>query len=684
MSKLKDLEHILRAFTQKKKISTISRYNLERYAAHWAGEFQKSRPGFTPFGQMAPAEFDKLLEEAEEEGFCALTTDDQNVQQVVYLRYFPHIIRQIYDEVQSTPESSFPSEDMLGEAIPEVAIEVIDVKEQFVPLLRNLKGQKSTVFRLVFPEGIRSMIIIGELIYTKLLSMSVMKLRSYLSLQKNSEYVINKMHGIFPNKEQAVKDLFSNIMTQRDVAITTIADPDDFTFQFWTHLSTFVVNEFREKANKLDREHGFCQACYLIGLFALHYKGLKKQKLEKEQALRNVNQGLKKPPYFFSFTDIYGMRDKVGLPISKRISQQELAHYLERRSKRNQNGPVPDIVRVLSGDKNEYYVSKERLLNLVLQRSQAFSREVRGQYVQEWAEALGEYKKLQIMNHREVFQNDLWKRIKEQDPLLARLLHYDLIFICLNETKPSREVYIEANRIVDEKQRQLIPVDEILRLDQKRIIRDARTYLPLWKSIPVVGRLGVFFGKLWKKLVKGAEAIKDPSDIYASITKSRENRARSAGGSEWHSEEEFPARKSQPLAGAKQFGSRSGTGSGYSKGNDREVSNQVAFKKAIYELKNSYIGSNGNIEQSLEDLIEEWNPLVEGKSKQNLVEDVNSAVRDFLRRIKRSLMVKPPDEQRIKNLSKQIAEYEAFKRIKRKEAFRRYIELYMIKLLSNR
>jgi hypothetical protein len=680
MSKLKDLEHILRAFTQKKKTSTISRYNLERYAAHWAGEFQKSRPGFTPFGQMAPAELDTLLEKAEEEGICALTTDEQNAQQVVYLKYFPHIIRQLYEDAQGTLESSFPSEDMLGESIPEVAIEVVEVKDQFVPLLRNLKGRKSTVFRFVFPEGIRSMIIIGELIHTKLLSMSVMKLRTYLSLPKNSEYVINKIHGIFPNKEQAVKDLFSNIMTQRDLSITTIADPGDFTFQFWTHLSTFVVNEFREKANKLDREHGFCQACYMIGLFALYYKGLKKQKLDKEQSLRNVNQGLKKPPYFFSFTDIYGMHDKVGLPISKRISQQELAHYLERKSERDQNGPVPDIVRVLSSDKNEYYVSKERLLNLVLQRSQAFSREVREQYVKEWAGALGEYKKLQIMNHRDVFQNDLWKRINEQDPLLARLLQYDLLFICLNETKPSREVYIEGNRIIDEKQRQLIPVDEILRLDQKRIFRDARTYLPLWKSIPVVGRIGVILGKLLKKLMKGADAIKDPSDLYASFTKSHENRGRKAAGRELHTKEEFTSQKSFPAAGAKQLGSRSGTGGG----SDREVSNQVAFKKAIYELKNSYIGSAGNIEQSLDDLIEEWNPLVEGKSKQNLVEDVNSAVRDFLRRIKRSLMMKPPDEQRIKNLSKQISEYEAFKRIKRKDAFRRYIELYMIKLLSNR
>ncbi len=683
MSKLKDLEHILRAYTQKKSTSTISRTNLERYAAHWAGEFQKSRPGFTPFGQMAPAEFDDILDEAESEGLCAVTTDENNTQQVVYLRYFPHIIRQIYEEAQKTPESSFPNEDMLSGPIPAVAIEVVDVKEHFVPLVRNLKGKKSTVFRFVFPEGIRSMIIIGELIHTKLLSMCMMKLRTYLSLQKNSEYVMNKMHGLFRNKEQAVKDLFSNIMTQRDVAITTIADPDDFTFQFWTHLSTFVVNEFREKTNKLDREHGFCQACYLIGLFALHYKGLKKQKLEKEQALRNVNQGLKKPPYFFSFTDIYGMRDKVGVPISKRISQQELARYLQRKTTRDENSPMTDIVRVLSADKHEYYVSKERLLNLVLQRIQAFSREVRGQYVKEWAEALGDYKKLSVMNRRDVFQNDLWNRIKTQDPLLARLLQYELIFICLNETKPSKEVYIEANRIIDEKQRQLIPVDEILRLEPKRIIRDARTYLPLWKSIPVIGRLGVILGKLWKKLVKGAEAIKDPSDIYASFTKPREKNAHRVGTEEWGTTEHSASKKYQ-TAGAKQFGSREGTSGTSGGSSDREISNQVAFKKAIYELKSSYVGPKGNIDQTLDELIEEWNPLVEGKPKQNLVEDVNSAVRDFLRRIKRSLMTKPPDQQRIQNLSKQIADYEAFKRIKRKEPFRRYIELYMIKLLSNR
>jgi len=681
MSELKDLEQILRAYTQKKNTSTISQENLERYAIHWAGEFRKSRPNFTDFSTFTPNKYHDLLEEAAEENICSLTRDEFGSLQIVYLLFFPFLVRNVYEEAEQRPESSFPNEESLGETIPDSAIQVVEVKESFVTLLDDLKQNRSTMYRFIFPEGIHSMIIIGEIIQEKLLPMCIMKLRTYLSLQKNSEYAINKMYGIFPKKEQLVKDLFSNIMTQRDVALRTLTDPDDFTFQFWTYLSSFVMNEYREKANKLDREHGFSQACHLLGLYSLYYKGQIKRKREKEQAYRQIDQNMKKPPYMFTFTDIYSMRDKVGLPLSKKISQQELAGYLERRTKRDKDGPVTDILRIITGDKNEFYVSKERVLNLALQRVQIFSREVRAQYMKEWTEALGDFKRLPVMYSKELFQNDLWLRIREQDSLLSRVLRFDLMYICLKETKPSREIYIEANRIINQKQQKLIPIDEILRLDQKRIQRDARTFLPLWKSIPVIGVLGVFIGRMFKKMMRGAASMKDPSDVYASMKQPSDKGERKDAElppltpPTDHPQEEYAR---VPKAGVKRLGTSSRSP------RSRQVSLQVDFKKAIYELKNLYVGQDGNIEKSLDELIEEWNPLVDMKAKQNLVEDVNSAVRDFLRKLRRSLLIKPPDAPRIKNLSKQIAEYEAFKRIKRKEPFRRYIELYMIKLLSLR
>ena len=105
------------------------------------------------------------------------------------------------------------------------------------------------------------------------------------------------------------------------------------------------------------------------------------------------------------------------------------------------------------------------------------------------------------------------------------------------------------------------------------------------------------------------------------------------------------------------------------------------MRKALDSLKERYVGKGGNIDEELKSLIENWNPLVAEQSKKNLIEDVNSAIRDFLRKLKRSLYTKPPDMERLKKLSAQVAEYEGFERIRDKESFRRYIELYMIKIL---
>ena len=43
------------------------------------------------------------------------------------------------------------------------------------------------------------------------------------------------------------------------------------------------------------------------------------------------------------------------------------------------------------------------------------------------------------------------------------------------------------------------------------------------------------------------------------------------------------------------------------------------------------------------ELAEKWNPLYAAAQKKNLVEDVNALVRDFLRPVRRSFLVRPPD-----------------------------------------
>jgi hypothetical protein len=107
------------------------------------------------------------------------------------------------------------------------------------------------------------------------------------------------------------------------------------------------------------------------------------------------------------------------------------------------------------------------------------------------------------------------------------------------------------------------------------------------------------------------------------------------------------------------------------------------YKEALEQLKRKIAGNDKPLNQSLEELAERWNPLYDPRAKADLVEDVNSLIRDFIRSIKKHFRVKPPDLARIENMARQLSEHEAFEKIRRKDALMTYIKLYIIKILGN-
>jgi hypothetical protein len=64
------------------------------------------------------------------------------------------------------------------------------------------------------------------------------------------------------------------------------------------------------------------------------------------------------------------------------------------------------------------------------------------------------------------------------------------------------------------------------------------------------------------------------------------------------------------------------------------------------------------------------------------VEDVNALVRDFLRPVRRSFLVRPPDLRRIRALAEQLSASKSLSKIKKREPLLRYIELYMVRCLQ--
>lgn len=676
MSERKDLLYILKIYTKKRKTPSISNTDLQSLAAKWSLEIRKKRTGFTDFTNFSIEALDRIVDKLVSEGVCSVSGSPGHVDSITLLDFYQESIKKAFDEIELQPEISFPDEAAFGGTFPKDIITVVDVKAGFLDLLKSDNKESSSLLRINFPEGIRSLVVLSNLLDPELLRICISKSRIYLSIKRNYDYIFHRMQGIFQHKDQVIKDMFTKIIGQRNLAIATIMNPDDFTFQFWSHFSSLIIKEFREKKDKLEREHGFSQAAYLIGFYNLFYKGAKQEQRDKELSFKQVEIGLRKSPYIFTFTDIMGFKDKSGFPLSRKIDRVELSGYLEKRTSPVGEQIIPDILKFSTSSDKYMFMNKEKYLSLTLRKIQEDSRELHSQYLDEWKDVLGDFKRLKMMNDRDLFIEDVALRVRNMDPVLMILMKFDYIVLCLEETKPSREVYMETERLFNRGRDSFRFLDEIFRLDRKILYNEAKSMLPIWKTLPIIGPLAHLFKRLFSGVRKSAEGIKDPSDLISGFHKSfpsppaknKKNRKID----ESNALETFHEKKGKAIVS-----------SGSSR--DKTTKEQLAkFRKAVVELKDHYVGENGNLEEAISSSITVWNPLMDGKAKQDLIEDVNSMIRDYIRGMKKGFSVKPPDVSRVRHFAEHLGENDAFNKIKKKEEFIRYMELYIVYIISKK
>lgn len=113
----------------------------------------------------------------------------------------------------------------------------------------------------------------------------------------------------------------------------------------------------------------------------------------------------------------------------------------------------------------------------------------------------------------------------------------------------------------------------------------------------------------------------------------------------------------------------------------RPQDKESLLRRSIQSLVSQYVAEGKTIEATLADLAEKWNPLYATEEKKNLVEDINSLVRDFLRPIRRSFIDRPPDVKRIHSIAEQLSTSRSLAKIKKRDVLMRYIELYVVSCL---
>jgi len=108
----------------------------------------------------------------------------------------------------------------------------------------------------------------------------------------------------------------------------------------------------------------------------------------------------------------------------------------------------------------------------------------------------------------------------------------------------------------------------------------------------------------------------------------------------------------------------------------------VRYRKVVQSLVPRYVPAGKSLDGVLEELAEKWNPLFDPQQRQNLVEDVNALVRDFLRPLRRSFLLTPPDPSRIHGIAEQLSASKNLAKIAKKDILVRYLELYVVRCLE--
>jgi hypothetical protein len=571
---------------------------------------------------------------------------------IVSLTGFPLLaLVDAYKQISVEPTRPFPREDTLPVPIPAETFIAADVKSQLGAIMETSAPGMKGIVKLQFPEGVDALVVAQESVGTDLVEGAVAKISRWLQDGKNSAYAESKLSGVLRGNEVLVRQSMEDVAIRPKKAASTVLTPTDFTFRFWTHLSNLVLQDMRSKTERTDQDQGILQSAYIIGYAVFHKKGAVQREREWSEDRKKLEAQVRKPPFVFGFQELYDLKDEKGSTFVQKHSRDFINSFLKEKTVRTGEETIPFLVRLhAAAEKKDYFIQRDMLVPVFLRKLAEASEELRKGYLDEWTELLRRDDYPAAAKTNAAFRRDVEIRVKEGYPLLTAMSNGSFLFLAGEDTRISGQVKAELARCFAVESI-LRPCDELLVLERLELLKNARMYLPFWMTVPVLsGILRVF-----RRMFKGRGAGADDDEMPAAA----------------------PPKAAQPEA-AKVVQGESGAPA--PKAVNRE--NLLRYKRSIQSLVSTYVPQGSTIDATLGQLAEKWNPLYAAAQKKNLVEDVNALVRDFLRPVRRSFLVRPPDLKRIHALAEQLSESKALAKIKKRDILMRYIELYMIRCLQ--
>jgi hypothetical protein len=671
------LLYLLRIYTANHRSARAEKLDFVNFVKNYAGRYTAKFPQMEAFVQQTEGLVDTYLRTLTERGLCTVEKEGQQDRWIFFPRYFTEVLHKAYKAVEAKPTLPFPSQEDMKITIPEHLITELNIKTDFVSALGEMQGGKAQILRVTFPQLVNALLVTSDLVERKLLELAVHKLRVFLESKNNASYIVHRLHPALRGNERGLRDIVAAIMTKPGQAVGTLLDPSDFSFRFWAHFANLVLQEHKDISEKTQEEHAYCQAAYLVGFYNVYFRGQQQKQNEKTSVVKKFDNQFRKYPYAYTLKDLYKVRDSKGVPLIRQGTKDVFLQYLEGKTKAESHETLPELVQIKTIHGKNYYIHKDLLVPLFVKMLHEQARELKDYYVEEWVKLIKENRRVTAMSDDQEFSRDLDVTLKNKAPFFYSLLNYSLLYLAKEQGKIDYDMARTMDQVLDEKKGQLHPLTRILGFKRKEVMDDAKLRVPIWRRLTIFRGMFYFFRNLFLGFKKALRRSNRPHGSGKPDTPAAGKRTAGATSA--------PAAQDGATAGSMEAGGTAARGAEQVGSTTlRPVTSQqlAVYRRAIGDLKEHFVGSDKTIADSLSELTEKWNPLYDPQARSNLVEDVNAMVRDYLRNIKRTFRITPPDVARIRSLAEKLAANKSFARIKRKDYFTRYIEIYMIKLLG--
>jgi hypothetical protein len=638
-----DVYQVVRSFAQRNKLAEIDYKAFAQSVQRQAKLADQAEPVFRDLSLNPDVILVPRLFLLAKEKKLVLQTAGNEIQSIILPERYAEAFLQEYARMDENPDVPFPDEDALKLAVPGEWIQTVSLDSDLGAVIEAKAEPAAPLYRITFPDGVRPLVLPAAFAAEKLLDYAMQKLRQYLRKGGNKDFMFNKLVVAFPGKEGQLKDQLGAVLTKPVEAVRGIMRSDsDFSYPFWAYFVSALKKDLDKKKDKTPEDWSYLQAALVCEFFVNHYKAKAQRSAEIEAALKGLDLALRKPPYYFGIDDILSFKDAKGSPLLGIFSKEDLEGKLREKSTRAEEGSLPELL-LLSSSSRRVFVAKDKALLLTVKLLGEARSELRSRILEQWKQLLEDFRSCPAMADDSAFLAELGSQLQSRFPLLDSLVSSRLLPLVQQELAEAGELPPDIGRLFYKND--LAPLDELLNLDRKGLLTDAKMLLPFWYSVPILSGLARFFHRLGKE-----RAEKDAA------------RSRAARAAAEEAEEKAQAGKRGPTA------------------KERRAEFEAAANRVAKEL----LPKDYGLEEYLRELEGRWNTLLNPEAKKNLSYDVDCLARDYLRSVVRTMGAGTLSAERIRNLGSSLADSPSLLKIKNHQALEAYLQLYMLKILGAR